>query len=97
MDTIKTQINNLKDYAELAQASYFNFIYVNGQKTNNYQIGQDRFYKDKEKVESLEYIKTLSKKYEGYFIYDDSIAFYPKLNGEFGEIQARNFANKVGA
>ncbi|WP_181882446.1 hypothetical protein [Helicobacter didelphidarum] len=25
MDTIKTQINNLKDYAELAQASYFYF------------------------------------------------------------------------
>lgn len=28
MDTIKTQINNLKDYAELTQASYFNFEFI---------------------------------------------------------------------
>lgn len=28
MDTIKAQINNLKDYAELAQASYFNLEFI---------------------------------------------------------------------
>ncbi|HFF9557095.1 TPA: Mbeg1-like protein [Campylobacter jejuni] len=45
-------------------------------------------------MENLEYTKTLSKKYKDYFIYDDSIALYPTLNGEFGEIQAKNFAKK---
>lgn len=93
---MKELINNLRDYAELAQASYFNFMYVNNdeRKMDNYKIGQNRFFKDKENIENLEYIKTLSKKYKDYFIYDDSIALYPTLNGEFGEIQAKNFAKR---
>ena len=93
---MKELINNLRDYAELAQASYFNFMYVNNdeRKMDNYKIGQDRFFKDKENIENLEYIKALSKKYKDYFIYDDSIALYPTLNGEFGEIQAKNFAKR---
>ena len=93
---MKELINNLRDYAELAQASYFNFMYVNNneRKMDNYKIGQNRFFKDKENIENLEYTKTLSKKYKDYFIYDDSIALYPTLNGEFGEIQAKNFAKR---
>ncbi|EJE0651539.1 DUF2974 domain-containing protein, partial [Campylobacter coli] len=89
-------INNLRGYAELAQASYFNFMYINNdeREMDSYKIGQNRFPKDKDNIENLEYTKTLSKKYKDYFIYDDSIALYPTLNGEFGEIQAKNFAKK---
>uniref|UniRef100_UPI001E3E9E97 lipase family protein n=2 Tax=Campylobacter jejuni TaxID=197 RepID=UPI001E3E9E97 len=36
----------------------------------------------------------MSKDYKDYFIYDDSLAFYPKLNGEFREIQTQNFAKR---
>ena len=93
---MKELINNLRDYAELAQASYFNFMYINNdeREMDSYKIGQNRFPKDKDSIENLEYTKTLSKKYKDYFIYDDSIALYPTLNGEFGEIQAKNFAKK---
>ena len=91
---VKKAIDNLKDYAELAWASYFNFMYINGQKVDNYKIGKGRFFKDKENIETLEYEKILSKKYKDYFIYDNSIAFYPTLNGEFNEIQAKNFINR---
>ncbi|EAJ9473642.1 hypothetical protein ACWA99_001880 [Campylobacter jejuni] len=93
---MKELINNLRDYAELAQASYFNFMYINNdeREMDSYKIGQNRFPKDKDNIENLEYTKTLSKKYKDYFIYDDSIALYPTLNGEFGEIQAKNFAKK---
>ncbi|MFK0393763.1 hypothetical protein ACISNT_08125 [Campylobacter jejuni] len=93
---MKELINNLRDYAELAQASYFNFMYINNdeREMDSYKIGQNRFPKDKDNIENLEYTKTLSKKYKDYFIYDDSIALYPTLNGEFEEIQAKNFAKK---
>ncbi|EHS7193700.1 hypothetical protein Q6S60_001723 [Campylobacter jejuni] len=93
---MKELINNLRDYAELAQASYFNFMYINNdeREMDSYKIGQNRFPKDKDNIENLEYTKTLSKKYKDCFIYDDSIALYPTLNGEFGEIQAKNFAKK---
>ncbi|CAG9060487.1 DUF2974 domain-containing protein (plasmid) [Campylobacter coli] len=93
---MKELINNLRDYAELAQASYFNFMYINNdeREMDSYKIGQNRFPKDKDNIENLEYTKTLSEKYKDYFIYDDSIALYPTLNGEFGEIQAKNFAKK---
>ncbi|EOJ1294039.1 hypothetical protein ACM112_001742 [Campylobacter jejuni] len=93
---MKELINNLRDYAELAQASYFNFMYINNdeREMDSYKIGQNRFPKDKDNIENLEYTKTLSKKYKDYFIYDDSIALYPTLNGEFGEIQAKSFAKK---
>ncbi|WP_223206649.1 hypothetical protein [Campylobacter coli] len=36
----------------------------------------------------------MSKDYRDYFIYDDSLVFYPKLNGEFREIQTQNFAKR---
>ncbi len=36
----------------------------------------------------------MSKDHRDYFIYDDSLVFYPKLNGEFREIQTQNFAKR---
>lgn len=60
---MKELINNLRDYAELAQASYFNFMYINNdeREMDSYKIGQNRFPKDKDNIENLEYTKTLSK------------------------------------
>ncbi len=91
---MKQQIKNLRDYAELAWASYFNLIYIDGQKTNDFTIGTERILKDGENIEKFEYYKALSKDYKDYFIYDDSLAFYPKLNSEFREIQTQNFAKR---
>ncbi|HEF8234546.1 TPA: DUF2974 domain-containing protein [Campylobacter jejuni] len=91
---MKQQIKNLRDYAELVWASYFNLIYIDGQKTNDFTIGTERILKDGENIEKFEYYKALSKDYKDYFIYDDSLAFYPKLNGEFREIQTQNFAKR---
>ncbi|EAL1123595.1 lipase family protein [Campylobacter coli] len=91
---MKQQIKNLRDYAELAWASYFNLIYIDGQKTNDFTIGTERILKDGENIEKFEYYKALSKDYKDCFIYDDSLAFYPKLNGEFREIQTQNFAKR---
>lgn len=91
---MKQQIKNLRDYAELAWASYFNLIYIDGQKTNDFTIGTERILKDKENIEKFEYYKALSKDHRDYFIYDDSLVFYPKLNGEFREIQTQNFAKR---
>ncbi|EPJ0884308.1 lipase family protein [Campylobacter coli] len=87
-------MKNLRDYAELAWASYFNLIYIDGQKTNDFTIGTERILKDKENIEKFEYYKALSKDHRDYFIYDDSLVFYPKLNGEFREIQTQNFAKR---
>lgn len=48
---MKELINNLRDYAELAQASYFNFMYINNdeREMDSYKIG---------KIDSLK-IKTI--------------------------------------
>ena len=91
---MKTQINNLKDYAELAQASYFYFDYIKEQKALEFKISTTRFFKDKSELEKLEYFKALYAKYNGYLIIDNSLFIYPKLNGEFSEIQAQNFAKR---
>ncbi len=52
---MKELINNLRDYAELAQASYFNFMYINNdeREMDSYKIGQNRFPKDKDNIENL--------------------------------------------
>ena len=50
---MKQQIKNLRDYAELAWASYFNLIYIDGQKTNDFTIGTERILKDKENIEYI--------------------------------------------
>ncbi|RDU61573.1 hypothetical protein CQA53_09935, partial [Helicobacter didelphidarum] len=91
---MKQQIKNLRDYAELAWASYFNLTYIDGQKANDFTIGTERILKDEENIEKFEYYKALSKDYKDYFIYDDSLVFYPKLNGEFSSLQAKRFATR---
>lgn len=88
------QIKNFRDYAELAWASYFNLVHIDGQKANSFTIGTDRIFKDKDNQEKFEYYKALSKDYKDYFIYDDSLVLYPKLNGAFSSIQAKNFAKQ---
>ncbi|XHA75424.1 hypothetical protein DSV68_09335 (plasmid) [Campylobacter coli] len=50
---MKQQIKNLRDYAELAWASYFNLIYIDGQKTNDFTIGTERILKDGENIEKI--------------------------------------------
>ncbi|EIK8608937.1 hypothetical protein LKT83_001992, partial [Campylobacter coli] len=50
---MKQQIKNLRDYAELAWASYFNLIYIDGQKTNDFTIGTERILKDGENIEKF--------------------------------------------
>ncbi|ARE80278.1 hypothetical protein [Campylobacter helveticus] len=91
---MKQAINNLKDYAELAWASYFNFDYIKEQKADDYKISQTRFFKNKDDLENLEYFKALYKNYNEYLIIDDSFVIYPKLNGEFSELQAKNFSQR---
>lgn len=54
-------INNLRGYAELAQASYFNFMYINNdeREMDSYKIGQNRFPKDKDNIEKFRIYKDL--------------------------------------
>ncbi len=80
--TNKEQINNLKDYTEFAQASYFNFVYTEGQKALGFKISKTRFFKDKSELEKLNYFKALHDEYNGYLVIDDSLFFYAKLNGD---------------
>ncbi|HEB9328932.1 TPA: hypothetical protein RZK18_001751, partial [Campylobacter coli] len=87
------QINNLKDYTEFVQASYFNFVYTEGQKALGLKISKTRFFKDKSELEKLDYFKALHDEYNGYLVIDDSF-FYAKLNGDFRELQARNFSQR---
>ena len=91
---MKEKINELKDYAELAQASYFYFDYIKEQKALEFKISTTRFFKDKSELEKLEYFKALYAKYNGYLIIDNSLFIYPKLNGKFSELQAINFAKR---
>ena len=114
MDTIKTQINNLKDYAELAQASYFNFEFINNRNvfeldSNNEKI-PDISYPRNYKEAKVTLHHSISQKYcnqgvlvnleKGDDIFtkmrnDANESFnFDKLNGEFGEIQAQNFAKR---
>ncbi len=92
--TNKEQINNLKDYTEFVQASYFNFVYTEGQKALGFKISKTRFFKDKSELEKLDYFKALHDEYNGYLVIDDSLFFYAKLNGDFRELQARNFSQR---
>ena len=116
---MKQHINNLKDYAELAQASYFCFDLLkdsNGIPRNIYELDSNgnkikdesypRGYKEMEVT--LEHI--VSQKHKGQEVLvnfekgDDIFTEMrnkanetfnsDKLNGEFGEIQAKNFAKR---
>ena len=111
---MKTQINNLKDYAELAQASYFNFNFLNTRNIFELDSNQEKIqdknslrgyreikvnlehvvsqkYKDKEVLIGLRQDDTWQSKMLNFF---DEKTNFDKLNGEFGEIQAQNFAKR---
>lgn len=116
---MKQVLNNLRDYAELAQASYFYFdlfkdsqdmprkIYELDSQGN--KIKDESYPRGYKEIEiTLEHI--VSQKYynqevlvnlqQGDDIFtkmrnDTSETFnFDKLNGEFGEIQAKNFAKR---
>ena len=111
---MKETINNLKDYAELAQASYFNLEFIDNRNifeldSNNEKIS-DIFYPRKYKETKITLFYSISQKYynqevlmnlqQGDDIFtkmrnDANETFnFDKLNGEFSEIQARNFAKR---
>ena len=112
-------INNLKDYAELAQASYFYFDLLkdsNGNSRKIYELDskgnkvKDESYSRgyKELILNLEHI--VSSKYSGQEVLInlkqddtwqskllnslDEKCNLDALNGEFGEIQAKNFLER---
>ena len=111
---MKGYINDLKDYAELAQASYFNFEFMGNRKiyeldSNNNKIKDEKYPRGYKEVEiTLEHI--INKKYQGQEVLInlkqdntwqsnllnslDEKFNSDKLNGEFGEIQAKNFLKK---
>ena len=111
---MKQKINNLRDYAELAQASYFNFEFMGNRKiyeldSNNNKIKDEKYPRGYKEIEiTLEHI--INKKYQGQEVLInlkqdntwqsnllnslDEKFNSDKLNGEFGEIQAKNFAKR---
>lgn len=116
---MKQTLNNLKDYAELAQASYFYFdLFKDSQgiprkiyelDSNNNKIKDESYPRGYKEIEiTLEHI--VSQKYcnqevlvnlqQGDDIFtkmrnDANETFnFDKLNGEFSEIQAKNFAKR---
>ena len=66
---MKGYINDLKDYAELAQASYFNFEFMGNRKiyeldSNNNKIKDESYPRGYKEIEiTLEHI--INKKYQG--------------------------------
>lgn len=111
---MKQKINNLRDYAELAQASYFNFEFMGNRKiyeldSQGNTIKDESYPRGYKEIEiTLEHI--INKKYQGQEVLInlkqdntwqsdllnslDEKFNSDKLNGEFGEIQARNFAKR---
>ena len=116
---MKQAINNLKDYAELAQASYFYFDLL--KDSNNIprkiyklnkqgqKIKDEKYPRGYKEIEiTLEHI--VNQKYYNHEVLvnlekgDDiftemknsakEVFNFDKLNGEFGEIQTKNFLNK---
>ncbi|ECP4034268.1 hypothetical protein FZQ13_09285, partial [Campylobacter jejuni] len=84
---MKTQINELKDYAELAQASYFYFDL------------EDCILQENETIITLNELLNLS--YNGKIAgkkekVGQKYSFISKgeLNGEFGELQTKNFIQR---
>ena len=111
---MKTQINNLKDYAELAQASYFYFDFLNTRNIFELDSNQEKIqdknslrgyreikvnlehvvsqkYKDKEVLIDLRQDDAWQSKMLNFF---DEKTNFDKLNGEFSELQAINFAKR---
>ena len=112
---MKGYINDLKDYAELAQASYFNFEFMGNRKiyeldSNSNKIKDESYPRGYKEIEiTLEHI--VSQKHKGQEVLvnlqqgDDIFTEMrnkanetfnsDKLNGEFGKIQAKNFAKRI--
>ena len=117
---MKQALNNLRDYAELAQASYFYFdlfkdsqdmprkIYELDSQGN--KIKDESYLRGYKEIEiTLEHI--INKKYQGQEALInlkqdntwqsnllnslDEKFNSDKLNGEFSEIQAKNFAKRI--
>ena len=114
MESITTQVNDLRDYAELAWASYLNFEFIDNRNvfeldSNNEKI-QNTSYPRKYKEIKVNLFHSVSQKYHNQEVLvnlkkgddiftkmrnDANEAFnFDKLNGEFSEIQARNFAKR---
>ncbi|WP_290456594.1 hypothetical protein [Helicobacter rodentium] len=119
METTRIQINNLKDYAELAWASYFYFDFLKDSNniprkiyeldSKNDKIKDKSYPRGYKEIEiTLEHI--VSQNYKGQEVLInlkqdntwqsdllnslDKKTNFDKLNGEFGEIQTKNFLNK---
>ena len=117
---MKQVLNNLRDYAELAQASYFYFdlfkdsqdmprkIYELDSQGN--KIKDEKYPRGYKEIEiTLEHI--INKKYQGQEVLInlkqdntwqsnllnslDEKFNSNKLKGEFGKIQAKNFAKRI--
>ncbi|AJD06358.1 putative lipase [Campylobacter lari RM16712] len=84
---MKTQINNLKDYAELAQASYFYF------DLKGCILQENETIVTLNELVSLSYNGNIAGRKEKV---GQEYSFIGKgeLNGEFGELQARNFSQR---
>ena len=111
---MKGYINDLKDYAELAQASYFNFEFMGNRKiyeldSQGNKIKDESYPRGYKEIEvTLGHI--VSQRYKGQEVLvnlqqgddiftkmrnDANETFNSdKLNGEFGEIQAKNFVKR---
>ncbi|EAK9928661.1 hypothetical protein A0X74_09040 [Campylobacter jejuni] len=111
---MKEKINDLKDYAELAQASYFNFEFLNTRNIFELDSNQEKI-QDKNSSRGYKEVKInleriISQKYKDQKVliglrqddtwqskmlnsFDEKTNF-DELNGEFGELQARNFSQR---
>ena len=119
METTRIQINNLKDYAELAWASYFYFDFLKDSNniprkiyeldSKNDKIKDESYPRGYKEIEiTLEHI--VNQKYYNHEVLvslekgDDIFTKMKneakdsfnldKLNGEFSEIQTKNFAER---
>ena len=116
---MKQHINNLKDYAELAQASYFCFDLLKDSQSiprkiyeldsNGNKIKDESYPRGYKEMEvTLEHIVSQKHKEQEVLVNlqqgddiftkmrnDANESFnFDKLNGEFSEIQAKNFAKR---
>lgn len=83
---MKETINNLKDYAELAQASYFNLEFIDNRNifeldSNNEKIS-DIFYPRKYKEAKITLLHSISQKYNTASGFSATL-FYDKEKDRF--------------
>lgn len=82
--TNKEQIQKLRDYAELAWASYGYFDLLD----KKFKELKD---KDKTRSETITLTDILNINYKGYKVVDANNEKIGTLNGEFGELQIKHF------